>query len=453
MTHPPGHILLVDDEPAFQRLGGAWLAGLGHRVSIAGDATEAVERFHAVKPDIVLLDLVMPPSLTPEAGLSLIPVFARVPVIVITGHADHELALKATANGAWDFIAKPIDPDLLSLIVGRAMQKAKLEQELASLRAQPVDDDLGIVGHSASIRQLRDLIRRIGPTQLSVVIQGPTGTGKELVARALHKTSQHPNGPLVSLHCGAVPADLLESELFGHLKGSFTGAHRDQPGLVAAAHGGTLFLDEVGEMPAAMQVKLLRFLQEGTYLPVGGRETQRANVRIVAATHRDLPAMVAEGSFREDLFYRLKGMVLRTPALSERREDIALLAAVFLKRSLGKRRARLLPEAAAWLGEQSWPGNVRELQSLIDCAAALAPTEANGEVALGIEALSFAQGSPAAAPARRRGLDEAIAALEVQMITSALNESGNNRSEAARMLGISRVGLLKKLERLGLKPV
>jgi two-component system NtrC family response regulator len=452
MSTSSGHILLVDDEPAFQRLGAVWLQGLGHRVSIAGDGDTALQRFQETQPDVVLLDLVMPPSLTPEAGLALIPHFTAVPVIVITGHADHELALKATDCGAWDFIAKPVDPDMLRLIVGRAIQKAQLEKELRALKvAAQADDDFGIVGHSAAIRQLRDMIRRIGPTQLSVVIQGPTGTGKELVARALHKISSRSSGPLVAVHCGAVPADLLESELFGHLKGSFTGAHRDQPGLVATAHGGTLFLDEVGEMPPAMQVKLLRFLQEGTYLPVGGREARRADVRVVAATHRDLQAMVAEGSFREDLFYRLKGMVLRAPALSERREDIALLAALFLKRALGRKRVRLLPEAAVWLGEQAWPGNVRELQSLMECTAALAQADPAGEVVVDVGALCFAQGN-AAAPAQpqRRGLDEAIAALEVQMITAALNESGNNRSEAARLLGISRVGLLKKLDRLGL---
>jgi DNA-binding NtrC family response regulator len=447
-----GHILLVDDEPAFQRLGSAWLQGLGHIVTVAGDAETALGKFQHAKPDIVLLDLVMPPSLTPEAGLALIAKFAEVPVIVVTGHADHELALKATGEGAWDFIAKPIDPDLLRLIVGRAMQKAKLEQELQALRSAAPDDDLGIIGHSQPVRHLRDLIRRLGPTRLSVMILGATGTGKELVARALHKVGTAPGSPFVAVHCGAVPAELLESELFGHMKGSFTGAHRDQRGLVETAHQGTLFLDEIGEMPAIMQVKLLRFLQEGSFLPVGGREPRRAEVRVVAATHRDLEAMVAEGSFREDLFYRLKGMILRTPALAERREDVPVLAALFLKRALGKKRVRLTTEAMTWLTEQAWPGNVRELQSLLDCAVALAVPQADGEIAIGLDLLNFARGDAAPATvAVRRGLDAEIAALETRMITQALAEAGNNRSEAARMLGISRVGLLKKLDRLGLR--
>ncbi|TDU31382.1 two-component system NtrC family response regulator [Panacagrimonas perspica] len=453
-----GHILLVDDEPAFQRLGAAWLQGLGFRVTLAGDVDSALQSFREARPDVVLLDLVMPPSLKPEAGLSLLEAFREVPVIVITGHADHALALEATERGAWDFIAKPVDPELLRLIVGRAVQKARLEQEVQALKAAAsVDEDYGIVGHAAPVRALRDMIRRVGPTRLSVVILGPTGTGKELVARALHKTGARNGAPFVAVHCGAVPAELLESELFGHLKGSFTGAHRDQPGLLASADGGTLFLDEVGEMPAPMQVKLLRFLQEGTYLPVGGRELKRADVRVVAATHRDLPGMVADGSFREDLFYRLKGIVLRTPPLDERRDDVPLLATLFLKRAVGaRRRAQLAPDAAAWLAGQPWPGNVRELQSLMDCAAALAEPNARGEVVVGLDALLFAQGSgdgsakPEPEP-RRQGLDEAIAELEVRMITAALNATNNNRSESARLLGISRVGLLKKLDRLGLR--
>jgi len=446
-----GHILLVDDEPAFQRLGSAWLKGLGHQVTVAGDAASALARFHESRPDIVLLDLAMPPALTPEAGLGVIPAFSAVPVIVITAHADHELALRATEAGAWDFIAKPVDPDMLRFVVARAVQKAKLDQELAQLRADPAADDFGLIGQSEIMQRLRDMIRRIGPTDLSVVILGPTGTGKELVARALHRSGPRRSKPFVPIHCGAVPNELLESELFGHLKGSFTGAHRDQSGLVESARGGTLFLDEVGEMPPQMQVKLLRFLQEGTYLPVGAREARSADVRVIAATHRDLGRMVEDGSFREDLFYRLKGLVLRTSSLAERREDIPSLASVFLKRALPKRRARFSPEALIWLAQQPWPGNVRELQSCIVCAAALAQPRASGDIVVDQGLLSFdAARAGAQKQGMRRTLDVEIAELETRMITDALQASANNRSEAARVLGISRVGLTKKIQRLGL---
>jgi two-component system NtrC family response regulator len=447
----PGHILLVDDEPAFQRVGSAWLKSLGHQVTVAGDAASALARFKDANPDIVLLDLAMPPTLTPEAGLALIPAFNAVPVIVITAHADHDLALRATEAGAWDFIAKPVDPDMLRFIVGRAVQKAKLDQELAHLRTDPATDDFGLIGQSDIMQRLRDMIRRIGPTSLSVVILGPTGTGKELVARALHRSGQRRSRPFIPIHCGSVPNELLESELFGHLKGSFTGAHRDQSGLVEAARGGTLFLDEVGEMPPQMQVKLLRFLQEGTYLPVGARETRTADVRVIAATHRNLVHMVEDGSFRDDLYYRLKGVVLQTSSLAERREDIPQLANVFLKRALPKRRASFTPEAAAWLAQQPWPGNVRELQSCIACAAALAQPRASGDIAIDRGLLSFDAARVATEkPGQKRTLDAEIAEVETRMITDALRTAKNNRSEAARVLGISRVGLAKKIQRLGL---
>lgn len=258
----------------------------------------------------------------------------------------------------------------LDCALDRALRKAALEREVRALREQAATDDLGLAGRSEAIERLRTMVRRLGPSTVSVLVLGPTGTGKELVARALHTCSARTAGPFVSVHCGALPATSLESELFGHLKGSFTGAHRDQPGLVETAHRGTLLLDEVGEMPAAMQVKLLRFLQEGTFLPVGGRAAKRADVRVVAATHRDLEAMAADGSFREDLFYRLKGMVLRTPSLAERPGDVPLLAGLFLRRAMHD--GVFAPDAIGWLTAHLWPGNVRELRAMVEAAAALA---------------------------------------------------------------------------------
>ena len=452
-TSETGRVLLVDDEPAFQRLGGQFLRELGHEVAIAGDGDQAIAAFAASRPEVVLLDLAMPPSMDPETGLALIASFASVPVIVMTGHGDHELALRATGLGAWDFLAKPIEPDMLRFVVGRALRKSRLDRELQALRCEQSADDMGLVGRCAVMEQLRAMVRRVAPTQVPVLVLGPTGTGKELVARALHTHGRRSQGPFTTVHCGALSAELLESELFGHLKGSFTGAHRDQPGLVEVTDGGSLFLDEVGEMPMAMQVKLLRFLQDGSFVPVGGRTPRHADVRIVAATHRDLEAMVREGSFREDLFYRLKGVVLRTPALAERPGDVPLLAARFLQR--GAPGAGFAPTAMAWLAARDWPGNVRELRAVVESAAALLLP---GQAEVDVDLLRLASGEPPdvspppSAPLPEGGLlDTALMELELRLIRDAMEASGGNQSEAARRLGISRVGLIKKLTRLGLR--
>ncbi|SEL10794.1 two-component system, NtrC family, response regulator [Roseateles sp. YR242] len=453
----PGRVLLVDDEPAFQRLGGAFLRNLGQEVTVAGDAEQAVEAFAASRPDLVLLDLAMPPSMDPEQGLALIPRFAGVPVVVLTGHAEHELALRAAELGAWDFLPKPIDPDLLRFVVTRALRKHRLDQELSQLRLQQGEESMGLLGQAPAMQSLRAMIRRVAPSRVNVLVLGPTGTGKELVARALHEQGPQAAGPFVPVHCGALSAELLESELFGHVKGSFTGAYRDQPGLVEVARGGTLFLDEVGEMPLPMQVKLLRFLQEGSFMPVGGRATKTSEVRVVAATHRDLEAMVRSGEFREDLYYRLKGVVLRTPALAERRQDVPLLAVRFAQlRGVG-----VSASAMAWLSACDWPGNVRELKAVVEASAALLLP---GQHELDAEALSLAAGAEmpavlggaAASHPGTRGeqdglLDAALAELERRLISEAMQGSGGNQSEAARRLGISRVGLIKKLGRLGLR--
>jgi two-component system NtrC family response regulator len=451
-TPETGRVLLVDDEPAFQRLGGNFLRSLGHEVDIAGDGDAALAQFATRRPELVLLDLAMPPHMDPERGLELIPRLAGAPVVVLTGHGEHELALRAAELGAWDFITKPIDPDLLRFVVARALRKSRLERELARLRAEHGADDLGLVGQTPPMQQLRAMVRRVAPTRVSVLVLGPTGTGKELVARALHDGCSRRDGPFVVVHCGALSAELLESELFGHLKGSFTGAYRDQPGLVEAAHGGTLFLDEVGEMPAAMQVKLLRFLQEGTFVPVGGRVQKSAEARVVAATHRDLEAMVRDGSFREDLYYRLKGVVLRTPALAERVADVPLLAARFLQRVAPQ--ARFSAGALAWVTGREWPGNVRELKAIVESAGALLLPDHNE---VDTELLRLAAGDPTEAPRSAETtavvgvLDAALTELERRMIQDAMSAAGGNQSEAARQLGVSRVGLIKKLARLGLR--
>lgn len=363
MSH--GAILIVDDETAFLRHAGGFLSREGYDVVTAIDGASARRAYDLARPDLVLLDLVMPPERTPEAGLSLLPHFIKTPVIVLTAHGDHEYALRATAAGAWDFLAKPVEPELLRFAVSRALAKSALEREIARLEAEVEDANPDMIGASSAMTQLASVIRRIGAAEIPVIILGPTGTGKELVAKALHKASARRNKSLVAVHCGAIPGELIESELFGHLRGSFTGAHADRIGLVSAANDGTLFLDEVGETPPSMQVKLLRFLQEGTFTPVGGREARRADVRVICATHRDLDAMVRDGSFREDLYYRLRGAVVRTPALDERREDIPLLAAHFLAQAARRPKRAFSHETLAWLAAQDWPGNVRELKTTI----------------------------------------------------------------------------------------
>ena len=443
-------ILLADDEPAFQRLTAAWLRAQGHDVIAVGDGDAARAAFAKARPDVVLLDLAMPPHHDPQAGIALIACFAPAPVVVMTGHADQALALRAIEAGAWDFLAKPVDPDLLSVVVGRAVERARLAQELAALRARDdASEDMGLIGQSPVMADLRALIRRVAPTNLPVMVLGASGTGKELVARAIHAASPRKKGPLVPVHCGAVPAELLESELFGHLRGSFTGAHADRAGLVEAAHGGTLFLDEIGEMPGAMQVKLLRFLADGTYQPVGAREMRTSDVRIVAATHRDLVAAVADGSFREDLYYRLKGVVLKTPTLDERGADKGLLAQIFLRRA--HPQARFAADALGWITARGWPGNVRELRSAVECAAALAPGAAITAEDMAFASGGAAEGRPEASAARPMTLEQEVAALERLRILQALERCGHNHTHTARDLGLSRVGLLKKMDRMGLR--
>lgn len=439
-------ILLADDEPAFQRLTAGWLRAQGHEVITVGDGDAARTAFAKHRPDVVLLDLAMPPHHDPQAGIALISAFAPAPVAVMTGHADQALAIQAIEAGAWDFLAKPVDPDMLKVVVARAVERARLAQELAVLRARDeASEDMGLIGQSPPMVALRALIRRVAPTNMPVIVLGPSGTGKELVARAVHAASPRAKGPLVPVHCGAVPADLLESELFGHLKGSFTGAHADRAGLVEVAHGGTLFLDEIGEMPSAMQVKLLRFLADGSYQPVGGREMRKSDVRVVAATHRDLAAAVADGSFREDLYYRLKGLVLSTPRLDERGPDKTLLAQIFLRRAAPE--ARFGAAALEWIAQRAWPGNVRELRAAVECAAALA------QGAISVEDLAFATGetAPVTSPPANLTLEEEVAALERRRIVEALERTGHNHTHTARDLGLSRVGLLKKMDRMGLR--
>lgn len=440
-------ILLVDDEPAFCQLAQSWLQQSGYQVETAGDLPSARQRLAQFHPHLVLLDLSLPPEFDPQFTLAQLGDFSAQPVIILTGHAERQLALDAIARGAWDFIAKPVDPDLLGVVIRRALGKYQLDSELARLKQQSTAALQQLVGTSPPMTALKTLIQRIAPTDVRVLVTGPSGTGKEVVSRALHQLSRRADKAFISVHCGAIPAELLESELFGYVKGAFTGADKDRPGLLKLADGGTLFLDEIGEMPLPMQVKLLRVLQEGTFFPVGGREQQKIDVRLISATNANLPQKVQQGSFREDLYYRIKGITLETTALAERQQDIPLLLQHFLQQHTAQ-PLKLDNTALQWFIQRDWPGNVRELKNTLESVAALAQ---DGVISIADISLLHPQPDQIASsqPAVQLtgNLEQAVQQLEINLIRQALKNSNGNKSQAARQLGLSRQGLLKKIDR------
>lgn len=448
-----GKILLVDDEPAFRQLAQSWLNQSGYQVETAADLSNARSKLASFDADLILLDLSLPPQFDPQHTLEALADFSSRPVIILTGHAERQLALDAIARGAWDFIAKPVDPDLLAVVIKRALNKHQLDNELKQLKQRVSAGGTGrLIGVSAAMDAMRTLIQRIAPTDVRVLVTGPSGTGKEVISRALHELSQRSDKPFVSVHCGAIPADLLESELFGYVKGAFTGADKDRPGLLKLADSGTLFLDEIGEMPLPMQVKLLRVLQEGTYFPVGGREQHKIDIRLISATNANLPDLVKKGLFREDLYYRIKGITLETQALSERSQDIPLLLQFFLEQ-LSKQHGqavRLDSMALSWFLQRDWPGNIRELKNTLESVAAVAQ---DGVISMADISLLHPDASAAQLQnlQPQQGdsllLDEAVQALEIRLIKQAMQQSSGNKSKAARLLGLSRQGLLKKIDR------
>ncbi|WP_375057360.1 sigma-54-dependent transcriptional regulator [Zobellella sp. DQSA1] len=444
-------ILLIDDEPAFRTLCAQWLEAEGYQLETGADLNELRGKLQGFDADLILLDLSLPPHFDPRHTLAALPQFIDRPVIILTGHGERELALEALRQGAWDFLAKPIDPDMLAVVVRRALTKHQLVRELNSLKQSRQPPLASLIGASPSMENIRALVQRIAPTDVRVLVTGPSGTGKEVISRAIHDLSQRARGPFISVHCGAIPAELLESELFGHTRGAFTGADKARNGLLKLADGGTLFLDEIGEMPLAMQVKLLRVLQEGSYYPVGGRSLETIDVRVISATNADLPEKVKKGEFREDLFYRIKGVTIATRPLDERPEDIPLLVGHFLEQQArGQPPLRPDTEAFNWFIHRRWPGNVRELKSALDSVAAIAP---GGVISLEDIALLYPDARNQSRPlpaAAGDSLEAQVRALEITLITEALARHDNNRTHAAQALGLSRQGLLKKIERYGL---
>ena len=442
-------ILVVDDEANLRGTLGRTLRAEGYEVVEARDGVEAVSRLRRGGIDAVLLDLAMPRMdgfgvLEHLAGEEGAP-----PVIVLTAHASLENAVRAVRAGAFDFLEKPPAAEAVLLRLRRALEasRAAAEREAGPGPREPV-----LLGDSPAMRELLAAIERVAPTPARVLILGESGTGKELVAREIHRRSRRAEGPLVRLNCAAVPPELFEAELFGHVRGAFTGAVRDRRGRFELASGGTLFLDEVGEMPLAVQPKLLRALEEGEIERVGAEGTTRVDVRVIAATNRDLAALVARGEFREDLYYRLEGIVLRVPPLRERREDVPLLARHFLERAC-REMARTMEfgeDALERLAALDWPGNVRQLRNLVERLAILVPGETitarDVELHLGGEASPGGMpGVPTAGP-----LADAVTAFERRFVEAALARHGGNVAAAARELGIERTSLHRKMRALGI---
>jgi two-component system, NtrC family, response regulator len=450
MTGPvrPKLLVVEDDAGLARQLRWAYEA---YEVVIAGDRAAAIEALRAEEPAVVTLDLGLPPDPdgTTEGFATLAEILALKPdtkVIVASGHDARESALEAIARGAWDFYAKPVDIDTLGLIVARAFHVHAIEAENARLAAAGQGETVlgGIVTADPAMQKVARTVERVAQTDVSLLVLGASGTGKELVARGLHAASRRAKAPFVAINCAAIPETLLESELFGHEKGAFTGAVRTVEGKIEQAQGGTLFLDEIGDVPLPLQVKLLRFLQERVVERIGGRRPIPVDVRIVCATHRDLQAMVAEGGFREDLWYRLAEMVVTLPPLADRAGDAVLLARWFLRRhgpAINPQVKGLAPDAADAIAAYGWPGNVRELENRIKRAVIMADgkqlTAADLDLGAGGEA----------EPLNLRAVREAA---DRRAIGAALARADGNISATARMLGISRPTLYDLLKSYGL---
>jgi two-component system, NtrC family, response regulator len=443
-------LLIVDDEDEI-RTQLRWAVASDYEVLQAGDRPSALKLFQEHRPPVVLLDLGLPPRAgTPEEGLAalaeILDLETQTKVIIASGQSERDIAVRAVGSGAYDFVAKPIDLDELRLLLRRCFHVALLEREYRSMQLSvPSDEFDGMLGSSSAMRTVFNAIRKVAATDAPVLILGESGTGKEMAARAIHRQSPRRDGPFVAINCSAIPETLLESELFGHEKGAFTGAHVQRKGRIEHASGGTLFLDEIGEIPLPVQVKLLRYLQEQTIERVGGRGEIRVDARVLAATHVDLQKAIKEGSFREDFFYRLAVVRLVMPALRDREDDLRLLAQAFLHRFAAENSRQNLAfasDALRALYRHPWPGNVRELQNRVRRAVIMG--EATRLTAADLELES-------AAAATAISLKDAREALERDMIRTALRRHGGKIAPAATELGVSRPTLYDLMDKLGLE--
>ena len=449
----PGPVLVVDDDPNHLKVLTGLLRLEGLECLAAGGVDAALPIVEREPLALVITDLVMPG----RSGLDLLAHCRErrpaLPVILVSGQGDVESAVAAMKRGAYDFITKPVDEDELLAVVRKALAEARKDGELVSAYFEPARGGFpDVVGSSPALAKILETVARVGPTDATVFISGETGVGKEMIVKALHAASPRRNRPLVKLNCAAIPETLAESELFGHERGAFTGAATAKPGRFELADQGTLFLDEIGEMPLPLQAKLLGVLQDRAFERVGGVATIRVDVRVIAATNRDLAADVKAGRFRADLFYRLNVVPIHVPPLRERREDVAPLAAAFLARFArrhGKGPLHILPEAVACLVRYDWPGNIRELENAVERMVLMADSDAIGPGLLPAEIV----GGAAAAGGHGTLREKCGGILEVserQMILEALEKTGQNRTRAAELLGIGRRTLQNKIRAYGI---
>jgi two-component system response regulator AtoC len=451
------NVLIVDDEESMRHLLAVILRDRGYEVRAVSNGQDALKELAARDYDLVLSDVRMPRM----DGLALLREALRMhpdlTFIVMSAYGTHDTAIEAMKAGAYDYVGKPFRPDEVVLVLRKAEERERLARENRRLRRELAEEyrQDGLVGSSEALQEVMRQVRKVAPLKTTVLLTGESGTGKELVARALHELSPRASFPFVAVNCGAIPAELIESELFGHVRGAFTDASRDKKGLAAEADGGTLFLDEIGELPPALQVKLLRFLQDEEVRRVGDIRSEKVDVRVVAATARDLQRAVREGQFREDLFYRLHVVGIRLPPLRERPDDVPLLVEHFLAKYRRLRGdaplAGVSPEALEALRSYRWPGNVRELEHVVERAVVLADGPEIREEDLPDELRAAPRPAPPVAlPAGTLSVKRATRAVEEQLIRQALEQTGGNRTRAAELLELSYRALLYKIKEYGI---
>ncbi|HTV40848.1 MAG TPA: PEP-CTERM-box response regulator transcription factor [Candidatus Sulfotelmatobacter sp.] len=440
-------LLIVEDDDEI-RTQMKWALGKDYQLHLVENRAAALDAFRSARPQVVLLDLGLPPKpASPDEGLAalseILAADRLTKVIIVTGQSDKEIAIQAVGDGAYDFLCKPIEMEELRLVLKRCFHLAHLEREHRVMRELLQADAFeGMLGNSRPMQAVFESIRKVATTDVPVLILGESGTGKEMVARALHQRSGRKNGPFVPINCSAIPETLLESELFGHEKGAFTGAHVQRKGRIETAAGGTLFLDEIGEIPTQLQVKLLRFLQEQRISRVGGREEFHVDARVVTATNADLKKAMGAGTFREDLFYRLSVVQIPMPPLRDRENDISLLAQAFLNRFATQHSKKGLAferDALRSLNTHLWPGNVRELENSVRRAVIMAEGKRLTAKDLGL--MSGVVGNVAT-------LKSAREALEREFIQRALRKHAGKITAAATDLGVSRPTLYELMEKL-----